>query len=75
MKNKDKENKTCRTCGRTIVDPKNKTGLCPDCREKAQIAAVGIGAGVGALIPVAKLAKKHGPKLVKSVLSLIKAIK
>jgi len=58
MKKNENKETTCRTCGRIITNPKNKSGLCNSCKQKSfTIASVVLGAGMAA--------KKFGPTLVK----------
>lgn len=66
MKLKKNNEKKC-PCGRIIVDPNNKTGLCPKCQKKACGAVAGAGA-IGGLVVI----KKYGPKIMKSVIDMVK---
>lgn len=63
---KNNEEKRCH-CGRVIIDPNNKTGLCPKCEKKAANAGAGIG-----LVGLAFGIKKYGPKIVKGAMKLVK---
>lgn len=63
-----KENKrTCKTCGRIITDPGNKTGLCPKCQKTANSIV-----GVGSIVVIAASVKKFGPKIAKGAFNLLK---
>ncbi len=64
MEKKNKSEKIC-PCGRIITNPNNKTGLCPKC-QKTGINIVTILGIVGIII------KKHGSKVIKGVLTLLK---
>lgn len=67
MKKKNETEKVC-PCGRIITDKNNnKTGLCPKCQKNANNVVAGVG-----LVGILVVAKKYGPKLVKSTIKLIK---
>ena len=70
MKLKNKKKK-CLRCGRIITDSKNKTGLCPKCQKKANGIVLGAGVGAGA-IGIKYGIKKYGPKIVKSIVNVVK---
>ena len=65
-------NKTERVClcGRIIIDPKNKTGLCPKCEKTAENVLT-----FTSLAALGFWAKKYGPKVIKSVGNIIKSLK
>lgn len=64
MSNKEK---TCMVCGRIIIDPKNKTGLCPKHQKQCNnIIGIGTIAGIGIVL------KKYGPKVAKALIKVIK---
>lgn len=59
MKKSKNNEKVCKTCGRIITDPSNRTGLCPRCERNAG----GIIAGACAfLVGGVKLFKKFAKK-------------
>ena len=59
--------KVCKTCGRIITNPNNKTGLCPKCQKTGNnIFFVVVATGLIAL------GKKFGPKIIKGVIKIIK---
>lgn len=66
MKLKKSKEKKC-PCGRIITDPNNKTGLCPKCQKQVGGIAAGVGV-VGVVLGI----KKYGPKIVKSVIDIVK---
>lgn len=61
------EKKVCKTCGRIITNPNNKTGLCPKC-QKAGNNILGAFGAVG----LAAAIKKFGPKAVKGLIGIVK---
>ncbi len=64
-----KNEKVC-PCGRIIIDPNNKTGLCPKCEKTVGDGAIVVGAGGFALF-----AKKYGPRIIKGIGNAIRRIK
>lgn len=69
MKKKNKPEKVC-LCGRIITDPKNKTGLCPKCQKTGANIGGALGlAGIGILV------KKHGNKIIKGAINVVKNFK
>ena len=39
-----KKERKCKSCPRIIVDPNNKTGICPKCKDKGYAFVTGISA-------------------------------
>lgn len=69
-KTKDTE-KRCTTCGRIIVDKKNKTGICPKCTKKGLEA----GAAVAVAAPVVAVGiKKYGKQIFKGITTVAKVL-
>ncbi|ABR50050.1 hypothetical protein Amet_3963 [Alkaliphilus metalliredigens QYMF] len=69
MEKKNKTEKVC-PCGRIIADPNNKTGLCPKCQK----TGINIGGALG-VAGIVILVKKHGKKIIKGAINVIKNIK
>lgn len=70
MKKKNKLEKAC-PCGRIISDPKNKTGLCPNCQKKGVniVRTLALGAtGVVALL------KNDGGKIIPATFNVARKI-
>ena len=59
--------KVCKTCGRIITNPNNKTGLCPKC-QKIGNNIFGAASAVGLIV----LGKKFGPKIIKGAIKILK---
>ena len=59
--------KVCKTCGRIITNPNNKTGLCPKC-QKAGNNILGVVGATSLIV----LGKKFGPKIIKGAIKIIK---
>lgn len=66
MKKMNETEKVC-PCGRIITDPNNRTGLCPKCQKGANNVVAGVG-----LAGILVVAKKYGPKIVKSAIKIFK---
>ena len=59
--------KICKTCGRIITNPNNKTGLCPKCQKTGKDIWGAVSAA-GLIV----LGKKFGPKMIKGAIKIIK---
>ena len=72
MKKKTKDTeKRCTTCGRIIVDKKNKTSICPKCTKKGLEA----GAAVAVAAPVVAVGiKKYGEQIVKGIATVARIV-
>lgn len=67
--------KKCKTCGRTITNPKNKTGLCSNCTGKGTVVLMTLGGIVLAVPKAIKFVTKNAPKVLKAGKELIDIIK